>query len=179
MSLSASMWKSLFECCRSAQTGSLFIATKENKAGQIVINEGRLVGIAYAGLTNEEAVRKLEEVGELRFSFTPQIQFPLKEVLPKEQAHELLEAMGYSVAQSQERTGVKKDVSELAQQVLSEGTFQGSDSNPDQMAHADALWETTKAGSTERLYRGHKILEDAKPRKPTERLYRGQRIVVA
>ena len=172
MSLSASMWKSLFECCRDAKTGSLFIATKENKAGQVVVKDGILVGIAYAGLCNHEAVEKLESVGELRFSFTPGVQFPLKETLTEEASAELLQAMGYE-APAIEPLEEASDAVETQQPEEAPASLEVSLDED----HHDALWETAKAGTVERLYRGHKILKDPEIEHPTERFYRGQRVV--
>ncbi|MDO6451956.1 hypothetical protein Q4490_00130 [Neptunomonas phycophila] len=149
-------WMPLFENCKEKKTGTLFIATDENKAGQVVLNYGRLVGVAYSGLVNESAIAKLSELArtsELRFSFSSNLQYPLLYVLDEDEGDALLESLGFIA-----------EVEPEATPVIDYPTAEDEENSQ----------ENTKPKS-ERIYRGQRVLEESPVRpKSHSRRYRGQ-----
>lgn len=87
--------QAVFELIDQRATGTLFVATAENHAAQLVLFKGQLQGIAYAGVYNQAAVNQLAALGQLRFSFTPELIYPVAETLLPEQAELLLHQLGY------------------------------------------------------------------------------------
>jgi len=85
----------LFELVQLRATGTLFVVSADNHAAQVVLSKGQLLGIAYNGLHNENAVAQLASLAPLRFSFTPELIYPLMETLLPDQAEQLLERLGY------------------------------------------------------------------------------------
>ncbi len=88
----------LFDLVRQKSTGTLFVATVDNHAAQIVLSQGQLLGIAHNGQYSEAALAQLAAMTPLRFSFTPELIYPLMETLLPEQAEQLLQRLGYSAA---------------------------------------------------------------------------------
>lgn len=89
------LYTDIFNHCRQASTGTIFVVTGENRSGQIVIHKGQLIGIAYGGDANMQALKQLALQKSLRHSFTPQLIFPVAETLVPETAGQLLKAMGF------------------------------------------------------------------------------------
>jgi len=149
-------WKPLFAYCEDKRTGTLFIATHENKAGQIVLSLGRLVGVAYSGLVNEQAISKLTDIAstsELRFSFSSDLQYPLIYVLDASESEALLKEMGYVAAPEPQVALMEMDSSSDTEEVLPEA----------------------KSRKSERIYRGQKVLEETpSDPKSSHRVYRGR-----
>ncbi|GAA0694965.1 hypothetical protein GCM10009104_23150 [Marinobacterium maritimum] len=98
---------SLFELIGQKATGTLFIATVDNHAAQIVLSRGQLLGVAHNGLCNEAALSQLAVMAPLRFSFTPDLIYPLMETLLPEQAEPLLLKLGFSAAPAIEKHRVE------------------------------------------------------------------------
>jgi hypothetical protein len=94
--ISLSFENTLLELCYEKLTGTLFIASESNRSGQVVINNGSLIGLNYCGLNTQEAFNCLIESQNLRCSFTPDLLFPVSEALQPEAALDLLETIGYS-----------------------------------------------------------------------------------
>jgi hypothetical protein len=55
--------------CAEGRTGTLYIATARNEAGQIGLREGTIVSVRFHLRTGLDAVRGLREVKAARFSF--------------------------------------------------------------------------------------------------------------
>ncbi|WP_420554179.1 hypothetical protein [Neptuniibacter marinus] len=91
-----SLENTLLKVCWEKLTGTVFIASESNRSGQIVINQGALIGLNYCGLSNEEAFKTLVNSQNLRCSFTPDLLFPIAESLQPEAALHLLKKIGYS-----------------------------------------------------------------------------------
>lgn len=91
-----SLENTLLKVCWEKLTGTVFIASESNRSGQIVINQGALIGLNYCGLSNEEAFKTLVNSQNLRCSFTPDLLFPIAESLQPDAALHLLEKIGYS-----------------------------------------------------------------------------------
>lgn len=94
--ISLSFENTLLKLCYEKLTGTLFIASESNRSGQVVINDGSLIGLNYCGLNTQEAFNSLIESQNLRCSFTPDLLFPVNEALQPEAALDLLETIGYS-----------------------------------------------------------------------------------
>ncbi|GAA0792599.1 hypothetical protein [Marinobacterium sediminicola] len=85
----------LFELVDERATGTLFVATADNHSAQIVLSRGQLLGVAHHGMHNETALEQLAAMTPLRFSFTPELIYPLTETLLPEQGDRLLNTLGY------------------------------------------------------------------------------------
>lgn len=105
---------SLFELIGQGATGTLFVATVDNHAAQIVLSRGQLLGIAHNGLSNDAALRHLAAMAPLRFSFTPELIYPLMETLLPEQAEQLLQNLGYGVTSAVDSGRVEVEEQEQA-----------------------------------------------------------------
>ncbi|HEY3097336.1 MAG TPA: DUF4388 domain-containing protein [Methylomirabilota bacterium] len=57
--------------CGERRTGTLFIATAENEAGQIALRDGLVVAARFRRTTGLEAAHNLRKITKARFSFTP------------------------------------------------------------------------------------------------------------
>jgi len=131
---------SLFERVRQKASGTLFVATVDNHAAQIVLSRGQLLGVAHNGLCNESALNQLAATAPLRFSFTPELIYPLMETLLPEQAEQLLQRLGYSEADGETSTA------ELEAEPEIEPQAEPADEPP-----------AAAAGKTLRVYRGRVI----------------------
>ncbi len=87
--------KALFTRLDAGTTGTLFVATDDNHAAQIVLFKGQLLGLAYAGTSNADALSALMHLKTLRFSFTPELVYPLADTLLPDQSQRLLQGIGY------------------------------------------------------------------------------------
>lgn len=85
----------VFAHCDRGDTGTLFVATGDNRSAQIVLFKGGLQGIACSGEYNAEALSSLAEQSQLKCSFTPELVYPVPETLLPEQGQALLESLGY------------------------------------------------------------------------------------
>jgi len=85
----------LFEHCDRKDTGTLFVATDDNRSAQIVLFKGTLQGVACSGECNSTALKALASLTRLKFSFTPELIYPVPETLLPEQGQALLEVLGY------------------------------------------------------------------------------------
>ncbi|GGB94436.1 hypothetical protein GCM10011352_20610 [Marinobacterium zhoushanense] len=90
------LWNALFETCHQERSGTFFLACADNKSGQVVLHNGHLIGICYAGEYGERAIDRLTVTQQLRFSFTADLIFPVAETLLPEQAAALLRGLGYA-----------------------------------------------------------------------------------
>ncbi len=88
---------SLFELVEQGASGTLFVATADNHAAQIVLSRGQLLGVAHNGMHHQRALAQLAAMAPLRFSFTPELIYPLPEALLPEQAEQLLQGLGYGL----------------------------------------------------------------------------------
>lgn len=86
----------LFKLCDQGATGTLFIVTVDNHAAQVVLAAGRLAGIACKGLYHAAALAELAGMVRLRFSFTPDLIYPLEYPLAAGQSEVLLHGLGYA-----------------------------------------------------------------------------------
>ena len=57
--------------CTERRTGTLFIATADNEAGQITLRDGLVVAARFRRTTGVEAAHSLRKITRARFSFTP------------------------------------------------------------------------------------------------------------
>ncbi len=112
--------RSLFELIGQQATGTLFVATVDNHSAQIVLSRGQLLGVAHNGRCNEAALAQLAAMTPLRFSFTPELIYPLMETLLPEQAEQLLQKLGYPVVPAVETRRVEK--AEAAPSPVASGT---------------------------------------------------------
>jgi len=85
----------LFSRLDNSATGTLFVATGDNHAAQVVLFKGQLLGVAYCGRVNAAALTELSRLPGMRFSFTPELIYPLTETLLPAESRQLLMAMGY------------------------------------------------------------------------------------
>lgn len=93
--------QALFSRLDAQETGTLFVATDDNHAAQIVLFKGQLLGLAYAGLSNADALAALQDLPGLKFSFTPELVYPLADTLLPEQAQTLMRGIGYQPKQAE------------------------------------------------------------------------------
>jgi len=112
-----SLENTLLKVCREKLTGTVFIASESNRSGQIVINQGALIGLNYCGLNNEEAFNTLVNSQNLRCSFTPDLLFPIAESLQPEAALHLLEKIGYSEEIIETEQAPIEEPDEIAEEV--------------------------------------------------------------
>lgn len=89
------LWNTLFYNCEAGNTGTLFIATDQNRSGQIVLHKGRLIGAAYNGEYNLSALMALSYLRDARFSYSPDLIFPVPKTLLPEESALLLEQLGF------------------------------------------------------------------------------------
>lgn len=85
----------LFSLLNNAATGTLFVATGDNHAAQIVLFRGQLLGVAYSGSVNAAALSELARMPGMKFSFTAELIYPLTETLLPAESQQLLLKMGY------------------------------------------------------------------------------------
>ncbi|MBR9829081.1 MAG: hypothetical protein GYB41_10615 [Oceanospirillales bacterium] len=85
----------LFALVDKGASGTLFVATEDNHAAQIVLFKGRLQGAACNGCCNVAAFDRLATMAELRFAFTPELIYPVADTLLPEQGDQLLQQLGY------------------------------------------------------------------------------------
>lgn len=83
----------LLDTCEEGLSGTIFVVSKKNRSGQIVIRNGLLLGINYCGYTTEEAFNALLKCDSLRSSFTSELIFPLASVLPPDHAIRLINSI--------------------------------------------------------------------------------------
>jgi hypothetical protein len=57
--------------CAERRTGTLFIATADNEAGQITLRDGLVVAARFRRTAGIEAAHSLRKITRARFSFTP------------------------------------------------------------------------------------------------------------
>lgn len=88
------LYKEIFSYSQQPSTGTLFLATDENRSGQVVFHQGALLGVSYAGEANHRAISLLAEQSSIRLSFTENLIFPLPETLLPEDSSEMLLLMG-------------------------------------------------------------------------------------
>lgn len=86
----------LFALVDKGASGTVFVATEDNRASQVVLLNGRLQGAACNGLYNVAAFDVLAAMAELRFSFTPELIYPVVDSLLPVQGERLLQQLGYS-----------------------------------------------------------------------------------
>lgn len=91
----AELYLDIFAKCSSAVSGTWFLASEENRSGQVVIHNGQLLGISYGGEANSKALESLLKLQTVRHSFTPELIYPVPETLFPEDARDLLEMMGW------------------------------------------------------------------------------------
>ncbi len=91
---------SLFKYCLEGKTGTLSIATNDNKSCQIIINNGEIIAVTLARLKGIDAINKLIEVGFSRATFNQDLQLPFKEEARIESSHKLLVSLGYDSYQT-------------------------------------------------------------------------------
>ncbi|TCK08403.1 hypothetical protein [Marinobacterium mangrovicola] len=102
------LWHALFDHCESERSGTFFLACADNKSGQIVLHNGQILGLTYAGETGDQAVKALNLASALRFSFTADLIFPLQETLLPEQAQALLLQLGIADYQNSQPETVEQ-----------------------------------------------------------------------
>lgn len=182
------LWKTLFYNCEAGSTGTLFIATDENRSGQIVLHKGRLIGAAYNGEYNLTALMTLTYLQDARFSYTPDLVFPIPETLLPEESALLLEQLGFQdylndlineskPLESPQATPTRKDHNSLAN-VQSESRL-----DPDEgVKQTDVHNEIAEEPHTVTyMYRGQKLTktvavhpEAVRNTKGSVKIYRGQ-----
>ncbi|SEG24703.1 hypothetical protein [Marinobacterium lutimaris] len=101
------LWHALFDHCEAERTGTFFLACADNKSGQIVLHNGQILGLTYAGANGDGAAEALNRAQGLRFSFTAELIFPLQETLLPEQAQALLSQLGIAEYQRAESPASK------------------------------------------------------------------------
>lgn len=97
----ANVWKALIEKSRSKSTGTFLLATQENRAGKIVIQDGTLVGITYGKKTNMDALEILTQLDEIRYSFNDNLLFPIRSKLNDRDIGIVMELLGFEQYKSQ------------------------------------------------------------------------------
>ncbi len=104
--------QALFSRLDAQETGTLFVATDDNHAAQIVLFKGQLLGLAYAGMSNADALVALQSLPGLKFSFTPELVYPLADTLLPEQAQMLMRGIGYQPKQLEPEEEAPVEVAE-------------------------------------------------------------------
>ena len=89
------LWVQIFELCDESSTGTLFLASDNNKPGQIVVEEGMVTAVSYAGVFGEDALLILSELPDIRFSYQDKMVYPVIEKVPATDTAALLVALGY------------------------------------------------------------------------------------
>ena len=85
----------LFKQCEEGRTGTVSIATNNNKSCQIVITNGEIIAVTLARLKGYDAINELLKVGFKRASFNQDLQLPFKEDARIDSSHKLLIKLGY------------------------------------------------------------------------------------
>lgn len=167
-----SIWDAVFYHCSQGATGTLFISC-DNKAGQIVIHKGNLIAVGYNGCFSRTAAEQISALAMPRHAFTADLIFPLRETLLPDDAHALLNDMGYSryllhsLAESatDQSAGEQDDVN---------GTATEDTLTPDTVPDAD---------TAKRIYRGQVLMSTNQTTTPhhsekrSVRMYRGQPVL--
>lgn len=92
-SVAATFTDILLDTCEEGLSGTIFVVSKKNRSGQIVIKNGLLLGINYCGYTTEEALDTLLKCDNLRCSFTSDLIFPLASCLSPDHAIKLMNSI--------------------------------------------------------------------------------------
>lgn len=180
------LWRTLFYNCEAGNTGTLFIATKENRSGQIVLHKGRLIGAAYNGEYNLTALMTLTYLQDARFSYTADLIFPIPETLLPEESALLLEQLGFQdylndLANESAHIEAPEDILlETGQDNASHIQSQTASSKEIQQAKL-AKEATDKSQTITYMYRGQKVTKavvmQPHPTSKTHssvKIYRGQ-----
>lgn len=88
----------LFIHCAKEKSGTLSIATNNNKSCQIIINKGEIIAVTMSRLMGIEAIRELLEIGFTRASFNQDLELPFKEEARITSSMNLLESLGYTLS---------------------------------------------------------------------------------
>lgn len=189
-----SLWLDLFKHCDEGDTGTLFIATTENRSGQLVIHRGHLIGAAYGGKYNFQALSALSVLDDARYSYTPDLIFPIPETLLPVDAKTLLDQLGFqhylqdlanptstdAVAAETLTTSPASDSpeSDKTENPPAPPTIDHELDKPIEITAAESIPETR---TVTQVYRGQKVtkvIHDETPNQPTRskpvRMYRGQ-----
>lgn len=170
------LWKTLFHNCEAGNTGTLFIATDQNRSGQIVVHKGRLIGAAYNGEYNLSALMALSYLQDARFSYSPDLIFPVPETLLPEESALLLEQLGFQDYLNEPLN--KPELVEQPAEVPPEPSQEAAAStSPTTLSE-----ETTDTVQTVTcIYRGQKVVKTIAPStqmnsktKGSVKIYRGQ-----
>ena len=159
MSSVSDLWKGVFEHCIKGDTGSYFLASDENKSGQVVVENGRLVTVVYAGAFAQEAVEKLKALKSLKFSFSPDLVFPSALKLSEHEAEVLLDSLGFEEAFDSHISNNQQVVAEQDSEVASQAsepeyveiTYRGQ-----KIKRLKETATNTKS-SSQRIYRGQVV----------------------
>ncbi len=189
-----SLWLELFEHCHAGNTGTVFIATKENRSGQLVIHRGHLIGAAYGGEYNFQALSALSLLDNARYSYTPDLIFPIPETLLPDDATTLLDQLGFQYylqdladPPSTEALAVEAPNTSPASDSPESVGIENlpipptSDHDPGKPIEITAPESIPKTRTVTQVYRGQKITKVIQEETPSQstrsksvRMYRGQ-----
>ncbi|WP_370298284.1 hypothetical protein [Pontibacterium sp.] len=174
------LWKTLFYNCETGNTGTLFIATDQNRSGQIVLHKGRLIGAAYNGEYNLSALMALSYLQDARFSYSPDLIFPVPETLLPEESALLLEQLGFQdylnePVSTPEPLAPPTDIPRAEHPDTSPSTLDATQS----AEHTEDVSDTAQTITC--IYRGQKVVKSVAPTiqaasksKSSVKIYRGQ-----
>jgi len=155
--------KTLFEAIHSRQCGTYFVVTEENKSAQIVIGNGQLLSAGYAGLLADKALLQVLASSEIRFSFSPDLIFPLPQALTEAESEYLLEQLGYDGFILATENRIKRQ-NEAAQVRQNEVDTESKPREPERVYRGQRIYiepETcANAARQQRTYRGQRIFNE-------------------
>lgn len=141
--------------CQADASGSFFLATNDNRSAQVVLQEGKLLGVNYLGLPAVDALEALLAMSGLRHTFQAELLYPLHETLQPGLTESLLQRLKVESEEAEvtKRESIALERSECVQ-------------NDSVETHAKVL-----------MYRGQKVIKEVSHTSRTGiRIYRGQRI---
>jgi len=97
----------LFKHCREGRTGTVSIATNNNKSCQIVITKGEIIAVTLARFQGYDAIEELLKVGFKRASFNQDLQLPFKEAARIDSSHQLLKTLGFDFTDASSKQSSK------------------------------------------------------------------------
>ena len=86
----------LFKHCAEGKTGTISIATNNNKSCQIVLKNGEILAVTMSRLKGLEAVKELLKVGIKRAALNQNLDLPFSEEARIESSDKLLRSLGYN-----------------------------------------------------------------------------------
>ncbi len=86
---------SLFKHCLEQATGTLFIATEDNRSCQIVLKQGALTKVSYGQDKDHSALNLLKSLNTGRYSFSSNLILPMDDAATIENSAEALNFLGF------------------------------------------------------------------------------------